>query len=303
MQIRTFILNAILILFSCSQGNRETIVDRKHLTARDFRVFQNTPAWELAKAVENQNEQKIEEIILKSPQLIDFRDPEFGNTLLMLTVMNQKYKAFCCLIANKADVNVHNSFDGTSPLIEAVRLRGYDKKFVEKLIASGANVNDIQTGTKQSETSLRMTPLTAAVGSGKLENVELLLKHGADVNLQNELAESALSKAMMLSNYQMVFFLLNKGADYRKPIFYRPDYSVPTEKQDSQEFGRPVYILEMLRESFVDFDTQEYQFKMRIVEFLKMRGLNYRSMPVPEYVKRKVQEKYPSEWERILTEY
>lgn len=43
------------LLFSCSDLSREKIVDKSELTGRDYRLFQNTPAWELAKAVEDEN--------------------------------------------------------------------------------------------------------------------------------------------------------------------------------------------------------------------------------------------------------
>ena len=46
------------LLFSCSDLSREKIVDKSELTGRDYRLFQNTPAWELAKAVEDENTNK-----------------------------------------------------------------------------------------------------------------------------------------------------------------------------------------------------------------------------------------------------
>ena len=45
----------VCLLFSCSNMCREKIVDKSELTGGDYRLFQNTPAWELAKAVEDGN--------------------------------------------------------------------------------------------------------------------------------------------------------------------------------------------------------------------------------------------------------
>ena len=41
------------LLFSCI--NREKPVDKANLTGKDYRLFQNTPAWELAKAVQDED--------------------------------------------------------------------------------------------------------------------------------------------------------------------------------------------------------------------------------------------------------
>ena len=78
------------LLFSCSNLSREKIVDKSELTGRDYRLFQNTPAWELAKAVEDENTKKIDKIVSENPEIINYQEYQYGNTLLMLTIMNQQ---------------------------------------------------------------------------------------------------------------------------------------------------------------------------------------------------------------------
>ena len=106
-------------MLSC--GNRETPVNRSTLKGNDYRLFQNTPAWELAKAVLDENESRINEILAKDPALVNYQEPKHGSTLLQLTVMNQQLKACKALLAKKADVNMHDTYDGKSALIEACR--------------------------------------------------------------------------------------------------------------------------------------------------------------------------------------
>ena len=77
------------LLFSCSNMCREKIVDKSELTGRDYRLFQNTPAWELAKAVEDENTEQIDKIVSENPELINYQESKYGETLLMLTIMNQ----------------------------------------------------------------------------------------------------------------------------------------------------------------------------------------------------------------------
>ena len=43
------------LLFSCSNNSREKSVDSSELSNIDYRLFQNTPAWELAKAVQEED--------------------------------------------------------------------------------------------------------------------------------------------------------------------------------------------------------------------------------------------------------
>ncbi len=291
------------LLLSCSNINRDKPVDKSDLTGRDYRLFQNTPAWDLAKAVQDEDVNEIDKIVTENPTLINYVEPKYGNTLLKLTIMNQQMKSFKALLERKADVSIHNTFDGTSALIEACRLKDYDIKFAQMLIEYGANVNDVETGERRNGNSTRETPLISAANSGKVEFIELLVKNGADINYKNEFEQSALSESIRLKNYNISLYLLQNGADYKQPIFYRPDYSVPSELQDPNDKGKPMYLSDVLREDFSDFDTDEYKYKIQIVDFLMSKGIDYRATPIPDYIKKKAQEEYPKTWQKYLKKY
>lgn len=278
------------ILFnSCS--NREQLVDKEHLTGDDYRIFQNTPAWELAKAVQDENETKINNIILIENKLKDYQDPIYGNTLLILTVKNQQYKPFETLLRNGVDVNVHNSFDGTSAIIEACSYRGYNIKFIKELVKNGANVNDVEVGTRRTGNTTRYSPLIAASKAGKIEFVDFLVKNGANVNYQNEYKQTALSEATIQEKLNVVIYLLNSGADYKTPIFYNSD--------DKRE----VYLVDELRKETFDLNSEQYKSKMEIVAFLLQKGIDYKKAPIPEYIERRIKNKYPNNWQEYLDRY
>lgn len=289
------------LLLSCSNINRDKLVDKSELLGRDYRLFQNTPAWELAKAVQDENEKKITEIISKDFKLINYQEPKYGNTLLMLTVSNQQMKSFKILLEQKADVNIHNSYEGTSALIEACSLKQYETEYAEMLLQNGANANDVQTD--KSEPDKVKSALMKAAETGKLDLVKLLIKNDVNVNYQNEYGQSALSESAIIDRYEISYYLLQNGADYKRPIFYRPDYSIPSELQDPNDKGKPMYLVDVLREDFFEFDTDEYKYKMKIVDFLKSKGIDYRSSPIPDYIKRKAQEEYPNSWQEYLEKY
>lgn len=259
------------LLFSCSNLSREKIVDKSELTGRDYRLFQNTPAWELAKAVEDENTEQIDKIVSKNPELINYQESKYGNTLLMLTIMNQQLKPFKVLLKRGADVNIHNTFDGTSSLIKACSSKFYNITFVKMLIEYGADVNDVETGERRKENGTRLTPLIAASRTGRLDLVRFLVSKGADVNYQNEFGQSALSKSVMVDEYKVAYYLLQNGADYNRPIYYRFDNSVPIEKRDPKDKGKPMYLWDVLKEDLSEFGTSEYKYKMLIIDFLKSK--------------------------------
>lgn len=259
------------LLFSCSNLSREKIVDKSELTGRDYRLFQNTPAWELAKAVEDENTKKIDKIVSENPEIINYQESKYGNTLLMLTIMNQQLKPFKALLKRGADVNIHNTFDGTSSLIKACSSKFYNITFVKMLIEYGADVNDVEIGERRKENGTRLTPLIAASRTGRLDLVRFLVSKGADVNYQNEFGQSALSKSVMVDEYKVAYYLLQNGADYNRPIYYRFDNSVPIEKKDPKDKGKPMYLWDVLKEDLSEFGTSEYKYKMRIIDFLKSK--------------------------------
>ena len=258
-------------LLSCSNNNMHNSVDRTELSSADYRLFQNTTAWELAQAVQDEDTEKINKIASENPRIINYRDVKYGNTLLMLAIMNQQLESFKTLLKKGANVNTHNSFDGTSPIIESCVSKYYNIIFTKILIKYGANVNDIEIGKRRQENSTRLTPLIAASKTGKLDLVRLLVSKGANVNYQNEFGQSALSEAVLMGKYKVAYYLLRNGADYNRPIFYQPDYSVPIEKSSPKDKREPMYLLNVLQEDVSDLDAEEYKYRNRIIYFLKRK--------------------------------
>lgn len=287
------------LLFSCNNINRDEIVDKSELTYGDYRLFQNTPAWNLAKAVQDENEDEINKILLKNQKLINYKDPKYGNTLLTLTIINQQMKPFQSLLKNKADINIHNTYDGTSPLIQSCMFKTYNSEFAKILIENGANINDVEVGKRREGNSTRFTPLIAASREGKMDLVQLLIKNGADINYENEFHQSALSSCVMQDRYDIAIFLLKSGANYERPVFYRPSDSADYNPNED----KPMNLVDVLREDFFELDSQEYKNKMEIVSFLKDKGVDYSKAPIPDYINKKAIEKYPSNWQDYLKKY
>lgn len=275
-----------LSLFFLSLGS--SCSTKRELRGNNYELFENTPAWDLAKAVRDEDIKEVEKLVGKTPTIINYQEPKFGNTLLMLTILNQQKKPFRTLLSLNADVNIHNASYGTSAIIDACRYSDFDIQFVEALLEKGANVNDIEAGGIQDDNT-QFTPLMVAAGANRLDLIELLLRFGADLNYQNEAGRSILTEAALGGKYEMTLYLLQKGANFRRPLFQRPN--------------GPVYLVDFLREVFKPLGSREHFHKMEIVKFLGTQGIDYWSAPIPDYIKRKAQEKYPSYWEEYLKKY
>jgi hypothetical protein len=70
---------------------------------------------------------------------------------------------------------------------------------------------------------------------------------------------------------KVAYYLLQNGADYNRPIYYRFDNSVPIEKRDPNDKGKPMYLWDVLKEDLSEFGTSEYKYKMLIIDFLKSK--------------------------------
>lgn len=96
----SFFVLLLLPLVSCFNENshnnstdkivldgEDSIVDVSKLLGKDYRLFQNTPLWTLAKAVKQENLAEIKRITSNDSLDLNYQEPKYGMTLLMLTVM------------------------------------------------------------------------------------------------------------------------------------------------------------------------------------------------------------------------
>ncbi|MGH2565254.1 MAG: ankyrin repeat domain-containing protein, partial [Ginsengibacter sp.] len=85
-----------------------------------FELFKNTPNWDLAKAVQNENENEIRKLIKEKGVDINLQEPKFGNTLLLLAIGNDKLISTRVLLEEGANINIPNS-DMNKPIHQATK--------------------------------------------------------------------------------------------------------------------------------------------------------------------------------------
>jgi len=222
---------SLLILLSCllfvQCDHRDVPINIHKLgyyTAYDCRAFQGTPAWELAKAVDDNDTTEIVKILKENPKIIDFQEPLWGNTVLMQSINNRHYAAFMTLLRLGADVTVHTIYNGASAIHMAVETG--DTIFVEALLRYGANINDFGKGGRKDVWQVNWTysPLFDAVsnasyGDKDMTMVKYLIEHGADPNMCFSYGSTALNDALILENYDLAIYLIESGANYTIPIY------------------------------------------------------------------------------------
>ncbi|KUY30392.1 ankyrin repeat domain-containing protein [Elizabethkingia ursingii] len=206
----------ILISISCDKINRDKQVNKEKLLGSDYRLFQDTPAWKLAKAVWDDDITKIDEEVKNNPHIINYQEGKYGNTLLHLSIFNDNYKSFNELLKLGADPNIADSFHCSTPLIEVAESFKDKTKYANSLIKYKANVNYVECNEGKDPQKMNRTPLITASGQGHLDIVKLLVDNGALINYDES---AALTSATLSHNYDIILYLLQQGADCSKLLY------------------------------------------------------------------------------------
>ena len=293
------LLIALLLLFE----NRNIPINKKSYFGNDVRRFQCTKAWNLAKAVEDQNVWEIERQVrlLKVP--VDCRDRINKFTPLMYAVYANKIRSVKTLLDLGANPNLPNdticSSGENAVIISSCSFYTSSADVLRLLLKYGGNPNSIQHGKKLDNSGnwelARCTALGLAVPStGDYEKVRILVDAGADVNYRDGgVSCEALENALLLDRMDVALYLLEHGADYTRK-FCVIDESNTTCYVD---------ILYMLRLNVFPLDSPEYRDKLKIVTFLKNKGMDYWKSPIPDRIPKVVQRIFGSMTDVELQEF
>jgi len=134
-----------------------------------------------------------------------------GESLLLLAYHSGSRKSYQALLDAGADPNVVLS-EGKS--LMALVAKSDDAFWISSALQKGgdANIED----TKGSGTPAA-TPLMHAIQAHKRENVEVLVKHGANMNHKDFYKASPLTLAAGANQFDITFVLLEAGADVSVP--------------------------------------------------------------------------------------
>jgi len=274
--------------------------DKSKMLGDDYRLFYDTPIWDLAQAFKSDDLKTARRLVNLNID-INYKEPKFGQTVLFLTIRNKQFDATSLLLESGADPNVHLTIDDKTPLILAAEIVEIPiaYEFLKLLLKHGANPNGVQSDSAQKgKPPINTTPLIASCQIGfdrtaPLTKVKILVEGGADINYVGNYNTSALTAAFYQRNYDVVLYLLQHGADYKQRFMEKNKFDV----------NKPTYILDMLRQQIFDFESEEYKLKLKIILFLKEKGVDYWKHPVHPRIVEEIKRKYPDTWEEFLQKY
>lgn len=292
--MNTIVKILILLLFitSCADSKRETPIGMSPY------VFRHTSGWNAAKAIVKEDTTRLKEYLNRNPYLLYVKDPYYGHSLLSTAVMNNKLNSVRILLNHGFDPNFNDCANSiqTNPVIMAASSSNPVSTDVLKLLLEhGGNPNSKQKyRLSWDEDSLYLYNRHAIsfAANNNLEKVKLLLEYGAEINPPE--GESPICSATVMDNMDIVMYLLEHGADYRVSFEY------PGYLRDSV-FVRT--LPEQLRNCLIPLDSKQYEYKMKIVEFLKERGMDYKSTEIPIYTLKRIQKIYPTTWQKYIKVY
>ena len=253
-RILSFTVLVIMFLSSCS--------NKVDYLGSDYRLFKNTEAWELAKAVQEQDTLLISSYSSIVP--IDFKEPKFGQTLLMLAVQNGLVNSVEKLLQLGADPEISRFLDGKTTTILAADVNT-SSVFIEKVLNYGGNPNSM------AKVDTVVSPLIEASGSN-LENVRLLIMAGADINYKTNSQQTPLLAALTNKKVEIVSYLLAQ-----------PNINIDNVTI-YQEDGDSTLAVKWLRYWFFPLDSKEYKEKMEIVEMFIDKGQDYFDTAIPKHL-------------------
>ncbi len=301
------IISISIILSSCKFDYKATEEGGYMIT--DINIYKNTPVWELAMAVKNQNTKVIERIAKKDPSLLNYQESRYGATLLLWAVGIEKYKSAEVLLKCGADPNIASTTEGETPLFVA---SGYswvdndakkDPKYVRLLLDYGADPNKNYIGSGKTIIEPGTSPLMNSIGCG-IEKTKALVEAEADINYKTKTGYTAAIKALGIGGPNATlegmeyahYLIVEKKAKVSEPRYRRETYG----DEDPEEKIFPVNIL---RDWVYDLDSEKYKIKMEIVEEFTRQGVNYWDAEINKYILEQIKKRYPDTWEEYIKKY
>lgn len=206
-------------------------------------MFPDPQVQALAKAAGKGNLRKIEELV---KQGVDVNARGTSNATPLFWAMHN-IKGFEKLLELGADPNVVFD-DGGTVMHWAVQHK--DDEFLKAALKHGGNPN-LKAG------SMGETPLFDAVGYETKKKADLLLDAGADINAQNNHGATPILGAATLGQFDLVYKMLNRGADYS------------IENKNGYDLARMI----AFRRRTMDPNNELTQWMHKVIAWLNERGV------------------------------
>jgi hypothetical protein len=298
-----------LVLFLCVTVS---CIDKKgKLDKFDIELFKNTPAWNLAKAIENEDISQINDILTSDSALVNYQESLYGITPLIRAIGTDKYRSTCKLLECGANPDLASKI-GSTPLFEAISYRWGDvsakgdTKYIKLLLSYGANPNlgyfyrKVKGETNPIEYGISPLMYVITYSSG-YDIAKLLVQSGANINFKTSLGTTPAIKALLMEDINSAFYLIVENkAKVTEPYFY---YSLIND--NVVEKNKPHYPVDLLLGMTYEIGTDKYYKKMSIIQEFERQGVDYKSRKekISKLILRKIKKMHPDDWQEYLNKY
>ncbi|ABZ95432.1 Ankyrin-related protein [Leptospira biflexa serovar Patoc strain 'Patoc 1 (Ames)'] len=231
----------------------------KNLRIMDPRKFQNTPQWEMARAIYLCDYSRLQTLL--SEKKVDLNVPnDAGVPLLSMAILLDREWAVLPLLEHGADPNFKSVLEPKSPMIYAAR---ESPSILRLLLENGGdpNAKAIYDESLLDENHPPESALSVAAEAGHFKSVEMLVARGADVNFGHG---RAVADSITQNHLNITLFLLKSGFNLGLtlyPLGFGGDLI-----QDRLQ------LKEKLRNA-PNFQERDFN---RIIAFLKEKGIEYK---------------------------
>ena len=163
----------------------------------------------LVKAARRCDESKLSELVAEGADL-DGMGVD-GMTPLTWMVVKHNYRGLTCLLEAgatpdyQAEIEYYGQRTYVTALEYAVAMR--DTRYMKALLESGAD-------PALSINPVSGTPVVySAILAGRVENIEILIDHGFDINHVSKFGSTAITRAARMNKFQIALWLYEHGAD------------------------------------------------------------------------------------------
>ncbi len=254
-----------------------------------FSNFEKTELEELAKAVKDDNGGKVKELIIQNKLNVDFKEPKYQQTLLTLSIVNQKKNAFIELLNAGANPNelLGESKDST-PFMTAIEYQENCELFyIESLLKFKADVNKEIVLEDPNMLNLYNFPLLAAIlnsddnGNECVDTVKFLVDNGANINYCSTIylsyCEGVIARCLTHTSLEnLKYFVIEKKISLPKKVYATGQINPKTmkvyslsEALNSEDFQYQDFTDEQI--GFID-KSKSRKLKKEILDYLKKTG-------------------------------
>ncbi len=221
------------------------------LLGTDIELFKRSSAWKMAIAVYEQDTLEIEKQHKLNSEAIYFQEQKYGMTLLCWAVINDRYFSAKTLLKLGSDPNRPMYNDGT-PVNYACE-KETTANYLRLLL-----LYNVDLSRKSRSISNYYVTLMEIAARTSLENVMVLENAGLYINYDTNHLRTPLSVALSNWHIEIAEYLILKGADYRKPVYFNETDTI--------------YAIDEIKDGGYKTNSGKDSAAQRVLKFLREHG-------------------------------